>query len=252
MGTERDMTNKAPGRKYPERGAGGYSHVDGTVEFYGRVHALLEPGSVVVDLGAGRSNVDEDPVRYRRELRRLQNGAKHVVGLDVDPVVLTNPNVDSAYVIRVGEPLPLADASVDMVVSDWTFEHLDDPAGAAAEIRRILRPGGWVCARTPNKWGYIGMAARAVPNQYHNAVLRRVQPNRQTKDAFPTRYLLNTRADIARHFRPEHFRDCTYTMDGEPAYFAGNPAAWRAANALFRLTPARCRSVLFVFLQRTA
>lgn len=50
---------------YPESGAGGFSRVDGTVEFYTRVNALLSPDAVVVDLGAGRGKQSEDPVAFR-------------------------------------------------------------------------------------------------------------------------------------------------------------------------------------------
>src|ERR1700753_1602694 len=69
------------GRLYPEARAGGYTHVDGTIEFYTRVNALLDPSAVVVDLGAGRGNFLEDQVAYRRELRRVRCNVARVIGL---------------------------------------------------------------------------------------------------------------------------------------------------------------------------
>lgn len=44
-------------RMYPEIGAGGFSSIDGTVEFYGRVSSLVKDDSVVLDFGAGRGGV---------------------------------------------------------------------------------------------------------------------------------------------------------------------------------------------------
>jgi len=44
--------------------------------------------------------------------------------------------------------LPLRDASIDAVVSLGVFEHLPDPFAMAAEIRRVLKPGGAVWIET--------------------------------------------------------------------------------------------------------
>ena len=41
-------------RFYPESRFGGYSDIDGTVTFYGRVQALLQSDMVVLDVGCGR------------------------------------------------------------------------------------------------------------------------------------------------------------------------------------------------------
>lgn len=44
------------------------------------------------------------------------------------------------------------DASVDVVVSFETLEHVADPVGLLAEFRRVLRPGGRVLVSVPNDW----------------------------------------------------------------------------------------------------
>ena len=45
--------------------------------------------------------------------------------------------------------LPLADASVDLVMSTDVWEHVDDHESVAAESRRVLRPGGRLLVAVP-------------------------------------------------------------------------------------------------------
>jgi 2-polyprenyl-3-methyl-5-hydroxy-6-metoxy-1,4-benzoquinol methylase len=47
----------------------------------------------------------------------------------------------------------MQDASVDLVVSFETLEHLDDEGGLLGEFLRILMPGGVLVLSTPNDWG---------------------------------------------------------------------------------------------------
>ncbi len=137
---------------YPEMAAGGFSRYDGTIQFYQRIHALLRPGDSILDFGAGRGMAfHQDKVPYRRGLRDLRGEGRRVIGVDVDPVVSTNPSLDEAQVIAPAHPLPFADATFDLIVSDSTFEHVADAAGVACELDRVLKPGGWLCARTPNR-----------------------------------------------------------------------------------------------------
>jgi SAM-dependent methyltransferase len=240
-------------QRYPEIGAGGYSRVDGSVAFYGRVQALLaelgEPVTIV-DFGAGRGRTAEDPVEFRRRLQTLQGPGRTVIGLDVDPVVTTNPRVDDGRVIEPDGHLPLDDASVDLVVSEWTFEHVADADTAAAELGRVLKPGGWICATTPNKWGYIAMGARLVPNRMHVGALRRLQPRKKDIDTFPTQYRMNTRRDLQRLFPEPRFHVHAYTADAEPYLYAGGSKLAAAAFGAAHHLPPPLKTVWFAFIQK--
>jgi SAM-dependent methyltransferase len=239
-------------RAFPEIAAGGYSRKDGTIEFHLRVNSLLLPDDVVLDLGAGRGFSTEDPVPVRRDLRCLRGKVQRVIGIDVDPVVLANQTLDEALVIAPSDPLPLADQSVDMVVSDWTIEHIDEPGRFVSEIDRVLKPGGWFCARTPNKWGYIGIAARLVPNEAHTRVLRRLQPHRNDHDTFPVRYRLNTQRELERHFVASRWANFSYTHDAEPAYAGHSRALWALQRATLAAMPKALSSVHMIFMQKLA
>jgi SAM-dependent methyltransferase len=238
---------------YPEVEAGGFSRVDGTISFYTRVNALLaDVGSdaVVLDYGAGRGSFLEDPILFRRDLRTLKGRARQVIGIDIDEAVLGNETVDEAHVIKPGEPLPLANRSVDIVISDFTFEHISEPAWTTSELDRVLRPGGWLCARTPNRWGYIGLGAQAVPNRFHVKFLRQLQPTKKSEDTFPTTYRLNTPKDLKRWFPITSYDHFTYASDSEPAYVGRSVVAARLTRIGFELTPPRWRSMLNVFLHK--
>ncbi|MFW6201197.1 MAG: class I SAM-dependent methyltransferase [Gemmatimonadota bacterium] len=48
--------------------------------------------------------------------------------------------------------IPLADRAVDCVLSTAVLEHLEDPAAALCETRRVLRPGGVAMFTAPLFW----------------------------------------------------------------------------------------------------
>ena len=235
---------------YPEIGAGGFSRSDTTIEFYTRLNALLRSDRVVADIGAGRGKAADDPVPYRRALRILRGRVARVIGLDVDPIVRSNPLLDEAQVIEAAGPLPLADGSVDTVLCDWTFEHVQDPQAFVRELERVLKPGGWICARTTNRWGYIGLGASLVPNRLHTSILRSLQPHRREEDVFPTYYRMNSLGAIGKLFPSQRFRNFTYSVTGEPAYFGNRLMLWRLAQLGARLTPGGAGAVLLVFVQK--
>ncbi|MBU6297934.1 MAG: class I SAM-dependent methyltransferase [Alphaproteobacteria bacterium] len=143
---------------------GAYSPLDGTVEFYGRINAILQRESVVLDLGAGRGAwFCEDRCRYRRELRSIRGKVAEYVGADIDCVVLSNSTTDRNVIITDGR-IPLTSASVDLIIADYVLEHIENVAQLRNEIARVLKPGGVFCARTPHALNYVSIAARMIRN----------------------------------------------------------------------------------------
>jgi SAM-dependent methyltransferase len=95
-------------------------------------HGGIGPGRRVLDLAAGTG-----------KLTRLliPTGADVVA---VEPVAAMRDRLPDVEVHNgTAEALPLPDASVDVVTIAQAF-HWFDPPRALAEIRRVLRPGGWL------------------------------------------------------------------------------------------------------------
>lgn len=238
---------------YPEIAAGGYARHDGFVDFFLRVRSLLNSDSVVLDFGAGRGEwAGSELAPMQKDLRDLQRHAGRVVGVDVDPVVLQNDSLDEAFQIEPGGSLPFDDAEFDLVLADHVLEHVNkaDAPAAAAEFARVLKPGGWIAARTPNRWGIIAIAARLVPNHLHVAVLRRLQPGRKPEDVFPTRYAMNTRRDLRRLFPEPEWTLAVYGHYGSQQYAGASAIAWRIAAFLDRLTPPPFAPTLLIFARK--
>jgi SAM-dependent methyltransferase len=57
--------------------------------------------------------------------------------------------------------------SFNLVLASHLIEHLNDPAGFVAEVRRVLTPGGWFLVTTPN---IAGFQARLFRDRWRSAI----------------------------------------------------------------------------------
>jgi SAM-dependent methyltransferase len=236
-------------RAYPEIEAGGFTRVSGTIEFYTRVNALLPQHAAVLDFGAGRAAWFHSHDPYSLRLRTLRDRATRVVGVDVDPAVRENPALTEVHVIAPAEPLPFEEGVFDLILADCVFEHLGDPGGVIAEFHRVLRPGGWVCARTPNLLHPIGLAAYLAPHRWQRLATSRLQA-REQRDVFPTTYRLNTRRALRRWFPPAAWRLIVYGWTAEPAYYGESRLLFALMRMLDRALPEACSANLFAFARK--
>ncbi|MCC7145240.1 MAG: class I SAM-dependent methyltransferase [Phycisphaeraceae bacterium] len=235
---------------YPEHRFGGFSRFDATVHFGTRVQALLGPDDVVLDVGCGRGKRMDDPCAYRRALQDFRGQNRRVVGIDVDTEAQTNPYITEFHLISDVRRWPVADASVNLVYADYVLEHVNDPALFFAEANRVLKPGGYLCFRTPNAYSYIAIISRCTPNRYHARVLSVAYQKKAGRDVFPTVYKCNTRRAMRRFLRQQGWTCAVYTVESEPNYLRFSPLLYRLGAVVHRLLPPVFRSTLLAFAQK--
>ena len=79
---------------------------------------------------------------------RVRDAGFRVIGLDMDEAAAVDGiEIRSA---DLNQPLPLADAEVDYVLSVEGIEHLERPFSFIRECNRVLRDGGTMIITTPN------------------------------------------------------------------------------------------------------
>ncbi|MGA7712340.1 MAG: methyltransferase domain-containing protein [Rhizomicrobium sp.] len=235
---------------HPERHIDGFSKLSGTLTFYSFVRAIMLRHGVknVLDFGAGRGETFDSSEALNTHLRDLRFNGARVCACDVDTAVKTHPRSHEQVVISPNVSLPFPDGAFDLIVSDMTFEHITDPEFVAAELLRVLKPGGYICARTPNKYGYVAILSRLTPNARHVGALRHVQPDRKAQDVFPTAYKMNTPQQVRRLF-PSCETYCI-TASAEPAYYFGNAFLYRALLVMHRFLPPVLDTTLFFFIHK--
>lgn len=228
---------------------GNFSPLDGSVEFYGRVSAVLRPEFVVIDLGAGRGGwfADGDISTFQRSLRTLKGRVSKVIGVDVDDAVLSNRSTDENVVIGPDGSLPFADGSADVVIADFVLEHLDDPAMVEAEVFRVLKPGGLFCGRTPHAWNYVSLASRLVRGARRMTLLKLAQPSRKEVDAFVTAYRCNTLRRLRRMWPSARWTSHTYLYAAEPSYDFDSAVVYALLRACHRALPLPLVGNIFIF-----
>jgi len=130
------------------------------------------------------------------------------------------------------------------------LEHVDDPDRFFAECFRVLRPGGFVCARTPNSLGNATFMPRLIPNSTHSAVLARVQRTRQAVDIFPTLYRCNSPRKLRETLVRHGFTGFVFGHGPEPAYLGFSTFAFALGVARAAVAPSTLQGTLFAFEQR--
>lgn len=234
----------------PERLVGGFSRRDSTLLFYSLIRSVLTPHHHVLDFGAGRGAQLDSQWPFKRDLVTLRGKVARVVGVDVDEAVHKNPLLDEAHVVQPGNRLPFDDASFDVVFSDWVIEHVDNPPEFVGEVHRLLKPGGWFFARTPNRFGLVALGATLIPNRLHTAVLKTLQPDRESHDVFPTRYKMNTIKEIRRLFPKTSWENHSATIDSENMYLVRIPPLFEIVERVSRLLPSALRPFLIVAVRK--
>ncbi len=141
----------------------------------------------------------------------LEAGVNRSYGLDLDHGALVYGQAKLASSERIdlvlgnAENIPLQAESIDMVVSDATFEHIHAIDLTLHEIARVLRPGGWLFAKFSPTWlTYNGPhLIKCIPIPWAHLVfseqtLLNVLHYYEQRDVFPASYIREKIIDFQR------------------------------------------------------
>lgn len=163
-----------------------------------RAWARLE-GARILDNGCGVG-------MYTAKFRQF---SPSVAGVEIDPAVAAEASSRAGARIAVarGEELPFADGSFDVVFSHEVIEHVGDDRRYAAEMVRVLFPGGRIVMFCPNRLYPFETHGHYWRGEYH----------------FGNTPLINYLPNPLRNRLAPHVR--AYTGAGLKNLFAGLPAA---------------------------
>ena len=150
--------------------------------FLSAIDAAASPSAHVVDIGCGEEFI----------LQHLKGRVGRLTGVDMES---RKHPYDELKLADIQFAMPLADASADLAVCKFVFEHLGQPEKAAREIRRILAPGGRAIVLTPDirypPYTINFILSRILPQALRMKVVAALT-GRSNPDIFPVRYRCNT------------------------------------------------------------
>ena len=184
--------------KAAERGEPGYVWRSGQDRRLAMIRQWSDLGGRILDNGAGLGTYLEACGQVNPDSLRI--------GLEVeyDRALAARARADG-IVLGVGEGLPFADDSFDLILSNEVLEHVADDHACAAEMARVARPGGRIVIFAPNRW---------YPVEQHGIYWR-------GEYKFGNIPLVNYLPDALRNRLAPHVR--AYTARGLRGLFAGLP-----------------------------
>jgi 2-polyprenyl-3-methyl-5-hydroxy-6-metoxy-1,4-benzoquinol methylase len=104
----------------------------------------------------------------------------------------------------LNEKLPAHEGTYDLVVAAEVIEHLENPRFVAREWFRLLRPGGWLVASTPNNESWRSVVSLLFRG--HFAAF--------TGSNYPAHVTALLRADLERILEEAGFREIGFAFTG--------------------------------------
>lgn len=144
------------------------------------INGVLEniPNARLIDVGCGFGEI----------LRDVKTSFRY--GLDANQQALNKAKDLSEadgpiFVLGTVDQIPFSTGEFDAAICSEVLEHVEDPSLVIAELKRVVKPGGYICISVPNEW--ITTIGRAVTGKkpWKSPAHKRVFTPRKIKRLFP-------------------------------------------------------------------
>lgn len=161
-------------------------------------------------------------------LNKYRHTGAMLHGVDLVDFTSIHPNMN--LVKSSIEDLPFKADEFDLLVSRSVMEHVNNPKLAYNEAFRVLMKGGRWIFLTPNRWDYVSIISRLVPNRFHGKVVH-LTTGREEDDILPVVYESNSWWQINDACKSAGFRNQTFDYFGQhPQNFGFNSLLYRIAT----------------------
>lgn len=194
--------------------------VDGNRDFLDSlVPKYLQQELTIYDIGGGKN-----PYLSSHEKRKLN---AHVVGLDVDPVQLSQAPA-GAYdnVICTDIANYRGEQQADIVICQSLLEHVRDVEAAFAAIASILKPGGLALLFVPSRNAVFARLNILLPQEFKKKLLHTIFPKTKGDQGFPSFYDKCTPDDFKRLANDNAFSLVEARYFFKSSYFSFFFPAW--------------------------
>ena len=208
------------------------------------VAGSLDTGGSVLNIGAGRN--------LSGPLRPVRRRADHLTGIDPDPSIWDNPDLDDREQVSLEQFAPQHVGEFDVAMSVFVLEHVADPWRFTTACATVLKPGGVLFGLTVHKYHYFGLSTWATTRLHvADRLLVRLK-GRDVVDRyhFPTEYRMNTTARISRLLADAGFSSVEFRMFDKSDLYAWylpqplKPAAPAWSRMVYRLDTPRLMGTL--------
>jgi ubiquinone/menaquinone biosynthesis C-methylase UbiE len=154
------MTAHHPSRLAALRGEPSYVWRDGQERRLRMInHWAPLKGAHVLEAGCGQG-------MYASQIRRRYTFCVEAFDIEADRIKTAQEDTPHALV-AAAEALPYAPDLFDVVLSNEVIEHVNDDRQAAAEMVRVLKPGGRIVLFCPNRWYPVEQHGHYWQGEYH-------------------------------------------------------------------------------------
>jgi 2-polyprenyl-3-methyl-5-hydroxy-6-metoxy-1,4-benzoquinol methylase len=184
----------ATDRLFPRR-----FQIDGNSDFSGGIVSnYLKPGSVIYDIGGGKTPF--------LSLGQKQSLGARIVGVDISEKELKAAPAgiyDQFFAEDICTYQGAGDG--DLVICRAVLEHVKDTEAAIAAIGTCLKPGGVACIFVPSRNALFARINLIIPEKLKKAILFSIFPHARSNQGFESYYNNCTPRDVGRLAKKHRF-----------------------------------------------